>query len=808
MQERQILESWKEIAGYLKRSIRTCRRWEAELELPIHRLDGTPSARVFAYADELDRWLAEKLNHVKIEAKSPAMPRILKRKWLLSSAGVLIVLTALVILAPSLLSPSLLPIPPNKPSLAIVQFENASGDESFEPWRTALPDMMITDLVQSRFVSVVRITDLYRGLRDIKLAEAEKFSSEDLKRIADRAKVGSIATGSLSKAGQDMTITVKLQNPKTSEVIKSLTAIYRNEGDIFAAVDELTKKIKLGLNLTPRYVSRDIDEDVSHIATRSPQAFRLFSQGSRLAGIEKYQESISLLQKAVEIDPKFSLAYKHLFRVCFKAFRDDDAKKYCQKAIDSSARLSKRERGELEFLYYDYYDQGNKAKMKAALERLCRFYPDDRFGTVNLLASYLGLEEWEKALPIAQGAWPTNRTDFNLCQQLAICYANLGRMDKAEDILDEFISINPDHRFLSSAFDLRFSCYIWQNKLDSALAEINRLISQYPNNPNYVGLKCIVYLYQNNFSAADSEIQKFFERTAPTARLNALILLGDLFLAQGKIEEAKQELRRGIEMFGQMKIDPKKETMLYIKERDFHQKMAYLHRLEGQLPQAVAEVEEALRIYERNPVFAFGIYTMQETKLGMLHLRALITMEMGRMEEFSKQADEIKRFIERKRQPKLMKFYYHLLGHRELLRKNFEGAIDFYSKALDLVSIPGSMLNEADPLYFYSLAVAYDQLLPPLAASSRAFSEYEKVTMPVLNRLYKGDIYARSFFKMAKYYEAAATAKKATTEEIKSNRDKAIKNYMKFLSLWGNADAIFAPEVDEARARLAALESK
>lgn len=807
MQERQILESWKAIADYLKHSIRTCRRWEDELGLPIHRLDGTPSARVFAYADELDCWLAEKLSHVRVEAKASVAPRILKKKWLLVSSGVLIILAALMILATSVFSPSLLPVPSNKPSLAIVQFENPMKDDALELWRTALPDLMITDFVQSRYVTVVRITDLCRGLRQLKLDETGRFSGDDLKRVADKTKVEYVATGRLARADQDMTVTLTLQKPETGEVIKSFEASFRNESDIFAAVDELTKKIKLGLHLTPRYVSRDIDEKVSRISTNSPQAFRLFSQGYRLAGIEKYQESISFLQKAVEIDPKFALAYKYLFRASFNALRDDDAKKYCQKAIDSSARLSKRERGELEFLYYDYYDQGNEAKMKAALERLCRFYPDDRFGTVNLLASYLGLEEWEKALPIAQGAWPTNRTDFNLCRQLVICYANLGRMDKAEDILDEFISINPDHRFLSSAFDLRFSCYIWQNKLDSALAEINRLISQYPNNPNYVGLKCIVYLYQNNFSAAESEIQKFFERTAPTARLNALILLSDLFLAQGKIEEAKQELRRGIEMFGQMKIDPKKETMLYIKERDFHQKMAYLHRLEGQLPQAVEEVEEALRIYERNPVFAYGIYTMQETKLGMLHLRALITMEMGRMEEFSKQADEIKRFIERERQPKLMKFYYHLLGHRELMRKNIRAAIDDLGKALDLVSIPGSMLNEADPFYFYSLAEAYDQAVSVPLVSRRAISMYEKITMPVLNRLFKGDIYARSYLKMAKYYEAEANARQATMDEINLNREKAIENYRKFLSLWGNADPIFS-EVGDARARLAALESK
>ena len=65
MEGRARLESWKEISAYLQRSIKTCQRWEIELGLPIHRLDGTPSARVFANPDELDAWMAEKLSHIR-----------------------------------------------------------------------------------------------------------------------------------------------------------------------------------------------------------------------------------------------------------------------------------------------------------------------------------------------------------------------------------------------------------------------------------------------------------------------------------------------------------------------------------------------------------------------------------------------------------------------------------------------------------------------------------------------------------------------------------------------------------------------
>ena len=59
-----LLSSWKEIARYLDCDERTCRRWELNFSLPIHRMEGTAKSRVYAYKEELDAWRREKLNGV------------------------------------------------------------------------------------------------------------------------------------------------------------------------------------------------------------------------------------------------------------------------------------------------------------------------------------------------------------------------------------------------------------------------------------------------------------------------------------------------------------------------------------------------------------------------------------------------------------------------------------------------------------------------------------------------------------------------------------------------------------------------
>jgi hypothetical protein len=52
-----ILNSWKEIASYLNRGVRTVQRWERDLGLPVRRPRGHDRSAVIAIPEELDNWL-------------------------------------------------------------------------------------------------------------------------------------------------------------------------------------------------------------------------------------------------------------------------------------------------------------------------------------------------------------------------------------------------------------------------------------------------------------------------------------------------------------------------------------------------------------------------------------------------------------------------------------------------------------------------------------------------------------------------------------------------------------------------------
>lgn len=67
----QLLNSWKEIATYLSRGVRTVQRWE-KMGLPVRRLGQGRRSPVVAYARDIDRWLqAARVNGINTPQSAP-----------------------------------------------------------------------------------------------------------------------------------------------------------------------------------------------------------------------------------------------------------------------------------------------------------------------------------------------------------------------------------------------------------------------------------------------------------------------------------------------------------------------------------------------------------------------------------------------------------------------------------------------------------------------------------------------------------------------------------------------------------------
>lgn len=71
-----ILGSWKEIAQYLGKGVRTVQRWEHELNLPVHRPSGASKGVVIAFPQEMEKWVKHQVTTGNNEIRVSELQRM------------------------------------------------------------------------------------------------------------------------------------------------------------------------------------------------------------------------------------------------------------------------------------------------------------------------------------------------------------------------------------------------------------------------------------------------------------------------------------------------------------------------------------------------------------------------------------------------------------------------------------------------------------------------------------------------------------------------------------------------------------
>ncbi len=219
--DKELLESWKEISAYLNRSVKTCQRWEHELDLPVHRLDGTPKARVYAYQAELDSWHEQKLRsgestENKLFSKLSTRTRVIR-----SALGIVFITAFVYVVWQAFYQKGVTTVTPDTPYIAILPFGNNTGDTALDNWRTGLANLLATDLQQSRFLRILPDDRIYSVLEELDALDMTEYSSAFLKKFAAVTGISHILSGDLHKAADNYRINIILQEVESGEILGS-----------------------------------------------------------------------------------------------------------------------------------------------------------------------------------------------------------------------------------------------------------------------------------------------------------------------------------------------------------------------------------------------------------------------------------------------------------------------------------------------------------------------------------------------------------------------------------------------------------
>lgn len=198
------LDSWKEIAAYLNRGVRTVRRWETEEGLPVHRHVHRTLGSVYAYRSEIDTWrqarLARHGRRAYVHRDSPTRG------------------------------------PMN--SIAVLPFTNLSTDPDNAYFADGLTEEVIADLATVRSLRVISRTS----------SMAFKDTKKDVKTIARELGVRYVLQGSVRRAGRQLRIAAQLIDASTDDYL--WTEHYDGTfEDVFTMQERLARLIVAALEL-------------------------------------------------------------------------------------------------------------------------------------------------------------------------------------------------------------------------------------------------------------------------------------------------------------------------------------------------------------------------------------------------------------------------------------------------------------------------------------------------------------------------------------------------------------------------------
>jgi len=315
VEQKDILNSWKEISGYVDRNVRTCQRWEIELVLPVHRIDkNSQHSKVFAYKSEIDQWLKEKAENKQIKKIS-----LLKYRW--SAISLISVLGLLSVIFLFLFFTNRISISPQPEylSFAVLPFENLNPTQQDEYFSEGMTNEIINKMT------------ILNELKVIPAVSVSKYnnSSQDSKQIAEELSVDYLLEGKIKKDGDKITIGVQLIRTKDNKNIWSEEFEDRLE-NVFYIQESICRKIheKLNLNIdqqltllsnagkTNDYLAYDNYLKGNYILNRlnedDDDPWKLYHQGKFYLGMctsEGNKLAINLFNQAIEIDRNFALAY-------------------------------------------------------------------------------------------------------------------------------------------------------------------------------------------------------------------------------------------------------------------------------------------------------------------------------------------------------------------------------------------------------------------------------------------------------------------------------------------------------------------
>lgn len=425
-----LLDSWKEIAAYLNRTVRTAQRWEINEQLPVRRHLHDRQGTVYAYASELDAWWKQRQPPFEI--------------------------------TPNRVSPQ------ERVCLAVLPFENLSGDPEQEYFSDGLTEEMIAQLG--------RLDPLRLGVIARTSVMPYRNSEKGIDRIARELGVDYVIEGSARRSLDRVRITAQLIRARDQTHLLAET-YERSTTDILSIQTEFAERVAQSFAIDllsggrlPHAYPPTVNSDAYEAYLKGRFWFNKRTE-------EGFLKAINHFQQAIEIDPNYAAAHAGLAEIydvvgLYGMLPPIEAYEKAKAAAKTASTLDNRiaeAHAALGFaiLRYDWDWKGAEAEHRRALE---------------LNSNYATAHLWYGLYLAAMGRFDEALAEMKQARLLdplaLVTNTHLGwilylsrRYDQAVEQLTKTLEMEPN--FPLARFFLGFA-YGQQGRYDDAIAEFEK----------------------------------------------------------------------------------------------------------------------------------------------------------------------------------------------------------------------------------------------------------------------------------------------------------------------------------------------
>ena len=386
----------------------------------------------------------------------------------------------------------------DKKTIAIMPFKNLSGSPENDFYGFSLADSVITELAQ---------------LRDLIVRPSSYIAQYQNKDIDPRAvgtqlAVDAVLIGGYLKAGDRFRLTPQLVDTASGEIVWS-EKIDVESKDIMTVQDTISRQIVEGLRVKTNSKEQ---ERLVKAPTEKAEAYECYLKGRTLLykfitqtlDTSDLESAIDLFNKAVELDPRFALAYSGL-GVCqvnyvLKGMGGIEYYTRAKEAFDRALAIDpKLIEPRVRMIYVDLIE-GRSEDARKEIRRLLRSAPNEP--SVHSVAAYV--------------------------------YRLSGQYERALEAWDRLLKISPSD-IVFAAYN-RARIFIYQRDFDRAEAEIAKGMAFEPNHPMLHAYLAVIDYYRGQIDKAASTIEGVLAKH-PDLHTQKIIL-AYCYLARGERDRA------------------------------------------------------------------------------------------------------------------------------------------------------------------------------------------------------------------------------------------------------------------------------